>query len=288
LGIFGHGWSVDIADFRVSTNGPLGEGGWVVTACGGGFFVPLCFESMSPHFVTVTWPDGRVEAFDLTPAEGSTFVTGLTSAEFTARPGTAATSTLTATDTSLFSMEDFNLYGGLLGSDGIYDPDTFILTDRYGTEYTLQVGVGLLRVEDRNGNTLIFTEDGITSSSGPGIDFTKDPEGRITEIEGPDDTTVTYTYDGAGDLVTVTDQNGHTTTLDYIADHYLEDITDPLGRPSGRHAVGDPIRPGPAVGVRMWSAPTGRVRQPAVPSACPAEIEAGRFSIRSRRPSACR
>jgi RHS repeat-associated protein/uncharacterized repeat protein (TIGR01451 family) len=234
VGDFGHGWSVDIADFRVSTNGPLGEGGWVVTACGGGFFVPLCYDAMSPHFVTVTWPDGRVEAFDLTPAQGSTFVTGLTSAEFTARAGTATTSTLQATDTGLFYMEDFNLYGGLLGSDGIYDPDTFILTDRYGTQYTLSVDDGLLSVEDRNGNTLTVADNGITSSSGPGIDFTRDPEGRITQITGPDAATVTYSYDGSGDLASVTDQNFHTTSFGYIADHYLDDITDPLARPFRR------------------------------------------------------
>ena len=86
VGDFGVGWNVELANFRVSTNGPLGQGGWTMFGCGGGLiFVPLCFESSRPHYVTVTWPDGRVEMFDLTPAKGSTFLSGLTSAQFTAR-----------------------------------------------------------------------------------------------------------------------------------------------------------------------------------------------------------
>ncbi len=35
--------------------------------CGSGLiFVALCYTSTNPHFVTVTWPDGRNEVFDLT------------------------------------------------------------------------------------------------------------------------------------------------------------------------------------------------------------------------------
>ncbi len=219
-GDFGHGWNVDIADFRVATNGPLGEGGWTMFQCGGGLiFVPLCFDSLSPHFVTVTWPDGRVETFDLTPAEGSTFLSGLTQAEFTGRSG--ATSTLIAPDNGLFFTGDGNLYGGLFGSGGLYDPNVFVLTDQAGIKYTLQVGVGLTKVEDRNGNTLTFTANGIQSSTGPGLDFVRDGQGRISSATGPDGAVVTYDYDGAGDLVNVTDPNGVVAELTYASGHFL-------------------------------------------------------------------
>ena len=128
-GDFGVGWDLDLADFRVATNGPLGLGGWSMAGCGSGLiFVPLCFTSTKAHFVTVTWPDGRNEVFDLTPAKGSTFFSGLTTAEFTARSGTGTTSTLAAPDNSL-SYGNGNLNGGAFGTDGTYDPRRFVLTD---------------------------------------------------------------------------------------------------------------------------------------------------------------
>ena len=74
IGDFGHGWRLAMLDVTVQTNGPLGRGGWTFDGCGEGtIYVPICYESAEPHLVVVKWPDGRVEAFDLTPAEGSSF-----------------------------------------------------------------------------------------------------------------------------------------------------------------------------------------------------------------------
>lgn len=228
-GDFGVGWSLDVADFRISTNGPLGDGGWIEESCGGGLvFATLCYSSDRPHFVTVTWPDGLTEIFDLTPAEGSTFFPHLTSAEFTGRPNT--TSTLEATDPSLY-WSNGDLLGGSFGSGGIYDPTEFRLTDRFGTEYLLEVGIGLKQMRDRNGNTLTFSDDGIVSSFGPSVTFTRDSSGRITEITDPDGGAISYGYDTNGDLVSVTDQEGNETTYTYLPDHFLDGIVDPLGRP---------------------------------------------------------
>ena len=108
-GDFGVGWNLDLADFQVSSNGPLGDRGWKMESCGGGIiFATLCFTSDGPHFVTVTWPDGHNEYFDLTPAQGSTFFTGLTSASSRRAPArprswprwTTACSGSTATSTA--------------------------------------------------------------------------------------------------------------------------------------------------------------------------------------------
>ena len=132
-GDFGVGWNVDVADFSVRSNGPLGEGGWTMksTSCGL-IFCNLGFTSSRPHVVSVVWPDGRQELFDLTPSEGSTFFKGLTQAKFTGRPGT--TSTLAVEDNSLFWING-NLNGGAFGSGGVFDPQRFRLTDRNGTVY---------------------------------------------------------------------------------------------------------------------------------------------------------
>ena len=227
-GDFGFGWSLDLADFRVATNGPLGRGGWTMVGCGGGLiFATLCFNTTKAHFVTVTWPDGRTESFDLTPAKGSTFFSGLTTAQFTAREG--ATSTLTAPDNSLF-LAGGDLNGGPFGIDGAYDPTEFVLTDRSGTRYTLKVGVGLTRMEDTTGHVVTVADTGVTSNRGPGITIARDPQGRVTAITDPAGKKVRYTYDAAGDLVKVTDRDDSEMDLAYAPGHLLL-TTNPSGRP---------------------------------------------------------
>ncbi|EQD57480.1 Rhs family protein, partial [mine drainage metagenome] len=71
-GDFGYGWHVSVADFTVSSNRPLGEGGWseYPTSCIFGFCF-YAYASSTPHFVTVTWPDGHSEVFNFTPQAGS-------------------------------------------------------------------------------------------------------------------------------------------------------------------------------------------------------------------------
>ena len=61
--------------------------------CGSFPFLATCYQPSKPHIVTVTWPDGHVERFRFTPNQGSQLVPTITTAGFTAEPGT--TSTLT-------------------------------------------------------------------------------------------------------------------------------------------------------------------------------------------------
>ena len=231
VGDFGVGWNVDIANFRVSVNKPLGYGGWVQETFGCGFiFCQTRYHSTTPHIVTVVWPDGHQEIFDMTPANGSTFFAPLTEARFTGRPRT--TSTLQGDgDIGLSYFGDGNLYGGGFGSGGIYDPQRFRLTAKDGTVYLLDRTAGLVSATTRNGDTLTVTPNGITSSLGPSITFERDPQGRITEITGPEDETLLYTYDAAGDLRTVTDPVARVVRHEYDGDHNLRLTRDPLNRP---------------------------------------------------------
>ena len=231
VGDFGVGWNVDIANFRVSVNKPLGYGGWVQETFGCGFiFCQTRYHSTTPHTVTVVWPDGHQEIFDMTPANGSTFFAPLTAAGFTGR--TRTTSTLQADgDTGLSYFGDGNLYGGGFGSGGIYDPQRFRLTAKNGTVYLLDRTSGLVSATDRNGNTITVSSTGITSSLGPSITFVRDAQNRITKVTGPEDETLTYTYDAAGDLKTVTDPVTRVTTFEYDAAHNLKVTKDPLNRP---------------------------------------------------------
>ena len=231
VGDFGVGWQVQLANFKVQVNKPLGYGGWVqeIVNCSL-IFCQTHYRSTTPHTVTVVWPDGHQEIFDLTPANGSTFFRPLTEARFTGRART--TSTLQADgDVSLSYFDDGNLYGGGFGSGGIYDPQRFRLTAKDGTVYVLDRTSGLVSATDRSGSTLTVSPTGITSSRGPSITFTRDAQGRITKIVGPEDETLLYSYDVAGDLRTFTDPNSRVLSYDYDGAHNLKLTKDPLNRP---------------------------------------------------------
>ena len=231
VGDFGVGWNVGLSNFRVAVNKPLGYGGWVQETFGCSLiFCQTRYHSTTPHTVTVVWPDGHQEIFDLAPANGSTFFAPLTASAFTGRPRT--TSTLQAADdTSLSYFGDGNLYGGGFGSGGIFDPQRFRLTAKDGTVYLLDRTSGLVSSTDRSGNTLTVTPNGITSSRGPSITFERDAQGRITKVTGPETETLLYTYDPAGNLKTVTDPANRVLTYEYDGAHDLLLTKDPLNRP---------------------------------------------------------
>ncbi|MCP4012983.1 MAG: RHS repeat protein, partial [Phycisphaeraceae bacterium] len=110
-----------------------------------------------------------------------------------------------------------------------YEPQHVRLTTRDGRIFDLHLADGVTRLEDLNGNHLIISPSGISHSSGRGIVFERDAEGRIEEIRDPKDDPMTYGYDTAGDLVSFTDREGHTTRFVYDGAHRLEDIVDPRG-----------------------------------------------------------
>lgn len=231
-GDFGVGWQVDIADFRIARATPLGRSGWSArsTTCGL-IFCSLEYTSSVPHMVSVVWPDGRQEVFDLKGVDGSTFFPGIARAAFVPRPGTATTSKLEVVgdDSVFFSAGD--LRGGAFGTDGVFDPTTFRLTDRAGTSYVLDRASGLRSMADRNGNTLTFTADGVRSSQGTDIAFTRDGSGRLTRIASPVGET-TYAYDH-GNLVSSRDLAGEETRYEYDGAHNLTNVVGPGGRSLG-------------------------------------------------------
>jgi len=241
-GDFGYGWDLEVANFRVQTNRPLGDGGWEQYSCGGGFiFVPLCYRTTRPHYTTVTWPDGRTETFDFTPKGLNTFFSTAAIPAYTGRPNTTSKLEPAPGDLNAGNRSDGNLYAGSFGEGGIYNPTRFVLVAKDGTRYLLDVNTGLVEATDRNANKVTVTAEGITSSSGPGIVFDRDGDGRIEKVTGPDGADVEYRYDGVGDLDLVLDQKNRETSFSYEGDHYLVDTDDPgpgLFRRLGYHPDG--------------------------------------------------
>lgn len=148
-------------------------------------------------------------------------------------------------DQHYITLGDDGRFYGLQGQE--YNPaddlfgGTYTLTTKEGIVYTIEGDSGdLLTAQDTNGNTLTFTESGITSDTGVAVTFGRDAQGRITTVTDPDGNVIRYGYDALGDLVSVTDREGNTTQLDYNDErsHYLDEIIDPLGRSGVRTEYG--------------------------------------------------
>ncbi|MBJ7471704.1 MAG: DUF11 domain-containing protein, partial [Solirubrobacteraceae bacterium] len=233
-GDFGIGWRVGLDGFRVSVNRPMGEGGWASRESNCLFLLGerLCtsteYEDLRSHVVTVTWPDGKTEAFDFTPTANTGGVVLGGNAGFTGRKAT--TSKLRAVgDPAITYLADGNIYE--TDQLTVYNPTRFELTAKDNTRYLLDTKTGLISSTDPHGNTLTVDEDGIRSSLGTSVAFTRDAQGRITRMAGPSGELRTYEYSPAGDLITVTDSLENSVRFEYDGDHNITRTIDPSGRP---------------------------------------------------------
>jgi len=228
VGDFGVGWHVSVSNFQVSSNRALGAGGWSQ-------YDPTCFgalcltayQSSAPHFVTVTWPNGRQEEFDFTPQGGSVLFPTISPA-FSAHPGTDTTSTLTASE----GIAGMTADGDLVDDSGNpYDPTQFTLTTASGETFVLDTTKGLVSEADTNGNTLTVDSTGLHASNGESLTWTRDVTGRITDATGPTGQKLHYGYSAAGDLADFVDTAGATTTFSYDANHDMTGSTGPDSKP---------------------------------------------------------
>ena len=223
-GDFGVGWTLDVKDIELSESCVMGEN-WTQTSSGG-IFTTYYLQQTEPHTVTVTFPDGRTDEFNVQIDPSSSLlipVMWLNSASFTAAPGTLS---------SLTQDEQPAYYsGGQILDWGfeVYDPDRYTLTTKEGDVYVINQPVGLQSIRDRNGNTITFNANGIIHSAGKSVVFAKDAQGRITTITDPLGNVIRYQYDYYGDLVAVVDQESNKTTFKYNSAHGLVDIIDPRG-----------------------------------------------------------
>lgn len=146
-----------------------------------------------------------------------------------------------------------------------FNPTRYRYITRQGVKFTIDEVHGLQLVEDAFGNTLTVTRDGLLSSTGVAVQFTRDSQGRITRIQtgctdadlastiqGNDATVggkyqlgtpteLVYDYTLNGNLEAFQDQMGNRTTYGYeepLYPHYLTRISDPLGRPIVRNVYG--------------------------------------------------
>jgi RHS repeat-associated protein len=234
----GYGWRLEFRDTNLHTSlVPSGEEDF-------GIYTP--FRDGTRVYLTL--PGGKREGFTFTPRADVVFgVVAFYHPAFTPDPG--VTDQLSVPDYTLTRTDAGDYYGLVTGGTLAYNPadalnfgGQYFLTTKDGLAYTVDAVTGELdNVADTNGNTLTFTDAAVTSSAGPSVTFSRDPQGRITAVTDPMGNQVHYAYDAKGDLVSVTDRQGNVTQFVYAAPrpHYLTSIIDPLGRTGVRTEYDD-------------------------------------------------
>jgi len=246
-GDFGYGWRLDVSNVRVQTAATLGLS-WQGTVSASAF-ASYCLQPTAPPVVTLTFPDGRVQEFEvrLTPS-CQTFIP-IDTARVSFVPVGPTLGRL-----ELVGSSDVEIIGSWPGvmqlfnsGYSLFDPTLYKYTSPDGQIFVVDRTAGLKSLTDRAGNVLTMTPAGITSShpqvpgSNLGIAFQRDAEGRITRITDPQGKSLVYAYDTDGDLDSVTDRESKTTSFGYLEEpaHHLETIDDPLGRTPIRNEYDD-------------------------------------------------
>jgi fibro-slime domain-containing protein/RHS repeat-associated protein len=233
-GDFGVGWSLGISNARVQKAGVLGEK-WEETVSPG-FLPTYCLQPTAVPYVAITFPDDRVYKFAarvntqcqlIAPFE---FVTVGFQQLPTSGPTQGATlTTLDSGDVFVNGSAPGDIELIDLDTLEVYNPTRFQLTTAEGYVYVIDQHAGVQEMRDPNGNRLTVTRDGVTHSSGKGVVFTRDSQGRITQMTDPAGNAQTYTYDANGDLVSHKDQENNVTSFTYNSSHGMLGLTDPRG-----------------------------------------------------------
>ncbi len=225
-GEFGYGWSLEQQNVRVQENMTMGLG-WETTNSGG--FIPtICIVPTQLHMVSITLPDGNTERFRMTVSPNCDAFSAPQNVNpiFEAMPGTE--STLTPESVGSLYFQGNQLYD--LGTGQPYDPNVYYLETKEGLILRIDENYGLTVIQDPSGNTLSFSENGIVHSSGKGILFSRDNDGRVTSVTDPSGNTYIYEYSEEGDLIRFVDPQGNVSQYNYNRSHGLTGIIDPLGR----------------------------------------------------------
>jgi RHS repeat-associated protein len=236
---FGYGWTVDANNVRVHESRRLGFG-WQMHRIEQGALDKYCLLPNGDPIVTVTLPDGQVESFRAR-AEPECGVTPRVDVTVLFEPIDGTDSKLASHSYGTVRFSGSNLIDLSDPQLRPIDPGGYMLTTAEGVIYQIDQATGLQKVSEPNGKWLTYTRDGVHHSSGVGIDFVRDGQGRITQMQLPDGNSIDYSYSPAGDLIGLTDAGDDTAGFGYHARfaHYLETIVDARGITVSRNEYDD-------------------------------------------------
>ncbi|MCZ2343882.1 MAG: putative Ig domain-containing protein [Bacteroidales bacterium] len=221
-GDFGYGWHLELGGYTITADSSTLDNY-------GGF--------RRGTRVSVRRPDGTTDGYTFDPQPGTTLFGIALDYRPYFRPDSGVINRLSVDPVSLSQIADGEFvvlddYGNLSYNParfgGVYE-----VTEQGGLVYTVDAQTGAFAsVQDRNGNELTFTDEGIVSNRGVAVTFERDYRGRITAITDPRGNSLRYTYDAAGNLVSAVNRADESLgSYEYLADpaHYLSAIYDAKG-----------------------------------------------------------
>lgn len=105
---------------------------------------------------------------------------------------------LTLAGNSLYELKTARAYNP---ADSFFEGYDYTLTASDGTIYHISTANGVQEQITPLGTHLIYSDSGITSSTGETIRWVHDQQQRLTQITAPDGEQIVYSYDDAGNLV---------------------------------------------------------------------------------------
>jgi len=240
LGDFGYGWSLDYQNLTLDESRVPGQY-WQRREFRSGPFNLLanfCIDPIGEPQVMVTLPNGEQETFAMQASPRCSLYQPLNQVElvFEAQDDTRATLELQNPHTFDFVNDRLS---NLAAAQEFADPSKYILTTEAGFKFYIDQAVGIEKVIDPNGNTLTYTDNGISHSDGPRIDFNRNSKGLITSFSHSSGQSVNYAYDAISQLQSATDAVDATTYYIYQSDGLLTEIIDPLNRPLLKNIYND-------------------------------------------------
>jgi RHS repeat-associated protein len=265
-GDFGAGWRLDVSSIRVQKAGVLGAG-WLLET---NLLQTCVVDGPEPHTIQVVFPDRTYDFAAIVKLNyGDTHCTGIGGIQWAeARLGFLGlgntvghlgilnpplTLDVNPTPAGAITLhENRGDTDDLFGP--IYDGAEFVFTNLPGDVFEFDAAGKLVKLTDRNTNSLRFGQDGIIHSTGKSIRFFRDTSGRITEIYDPlsldennetiGPAAVIYKYDARGNLESVSrlvDRAAQrylitSNAYEYASNpNYLTAIHDPRGIPGIRN-----------------------------------------------------
>ena len=266
IGDFGRGWTLSVKDMRVSKNRNLGTNYEFIlyqdpTKTGNERILSTSY-SLRPRgrrIVTIHTPSDQVLQFEMkvTPEQIQFAPQSFTGVLLEFEPLGDTTGILEAFGDdgvirrSLFvagavgtpeSPGTAFLYELVLSADPVFNPTKFKYTSLEGDTIVLDEIDGLESMTDRNGNSIHFNQTGIDHSSDESVAFTRDSQGRITQITDPAGHVLRYDYDTNGRLSLFTNRTDDESQFHYensAYPFYLTRVVNPLGYDGIRTEYGE-------------------------------------------------
>ncbi|MDA3895089.1 MAG: PASTA domain-containing protein [Desulfobacteraceae bacterium] len=200
-GDFGPGWSLPSSTVKPQTTREL-DAGWA-EEIGGGFLTTYYLIEKYRHEVVIRFSDEETLRFKMDVNPKSSVLVPIInhsnlSAKFVAIDGTEGTlEALGVASSSLMLTTGNDLMQW--GTDP-FEPERYRYTRPDGTQYILHMENGIESITDVYGNSVAYSDAGITHSSGASIAFTRGVGNRIETITDPFGLTIEYHYDENGML----------------------------------------------------------------------------------------